>query len=334
MAGKKHGTTVILCLSLLLGHPVNAQVAPPSEPMLVGLEYAVVDNDRLTASMASIFGDAGLTSMKLLGEASQWGRMQKRSQQAIDFSGTDRFVREYQRHGVSELVMALKSLSPWASVKSGWFGKQNPVPKPEHRQRYAKWVSAVVERYDHDGVDDMPGLQRPVRYFEIGSEFSSFEPEPVDEYLAMLAIAYRSAKQANANSVITHAAFLTTPVNLDVSDYATLEQLWRDTPMQDRHHDINDIRAVLDHPNLFDVVNVHNLGDPYEIEHIKQWLDHEMDLRGYDKPVIISDTIPTSYIAWGPATRCNKGAMGVLIPPATELDRCALAQYFLSLIHI
>jgi len=323
-------------LALLMGAVLSSaslsQYQKAEHPTWIGLEYALVDNDQLAANMASALSDIGFTSMKLLGEASQWGKMQKGPNRSIDFSTTDRFVREYQRIGVKEPIMALKSHSPWASVKQSFFGPQNPTPKPEFTEHYRRWVSAIVERYDGDGIDDMPGLKSPVRYYEIGSEFSSYEPEPVAEYLAMLEVAYRAAKQANPDSLVMHAAFLTTPMNLKNQDYEQLDKLWLDTPMNDRHHNVADIRAVLDRPDLFDLINIHNLGDPYELEHMTYWLHWEMSQRNYRKNILVSDTIPTSYIAWGSAIRCDRQPMGVIIPPATEADRCRLAEFFKRLV--
>jgi len=325
------GTAVVLFWALSASLSFGQQSAS-SGTTLIGLEYAVVDSDRLANGMAETFAPLNLTSMKLLGEASQWGRMQKRQNSAIDFSGTDRFVKAYQAQGVNELVMALKSHSPWASVHVGWFGKQNPTPKPQFRKAYKEWVGAVVERYDNDGMDDMPGLLAPVRYYEIGSEFSSYEPEPVDDYIDMLTIAYAAAKSAYPGSIVTHAAFLTTPLDLNVSTYTDLNERWHATPMHDRHHDIADIQKVLDRPDLYDVINVHNLGDPYELEHMHRWLTWEMKQRNYEMPIIVSDTVPTAYIAWGSATRCTGNGLGTVIPPATENDRCALAEFFKRLV--
>jgi len=71
----------------------------------------------------------------------------------------------------------------------------------------------------------------------------------------------------------------------------------------------------LDHPELFDFINIHNGGTAYEIEHIMRWLDYETGLRKYKKPVVISDTIPTSYVGYGPATTCKGNNLALLIPP-------------------
>ncbi len=300
--------------------------------MVVGLEYAVVDNAGLAVGMAQHYAGTGLTGMKLLGEASAWGRMQSAPDAPIDFADLDLFVRSYQDAGFTVLTVALKPHSRWASKDVGLLGAENASPKAEYRALFAEWVTRVVERYDGDGIEDMPGLRWPVALFEIGSEFSSYQPEPVADYLATLEIAYRAAHRANPGVRVAHAAFLTTPVDLDVADPAGYEAAWARTPRHDLHHGLADQRAVLDRPEIFDVINLHNLGAPAELEHQLRWLAHETGRRGYRKPVIVSDTIPTSYIAWGPATDCTGGAQGVLIPPAKEQDRCRLAAFFRKLV--
>jgi len=35
---------------------------------------------------------------------------------------------------------------------------------------YEKWVAAIVERYDGDGQNDMPGLKIPIKYWEVMNE--------------------------------------------------------------------------------------------------------------------------------------------------------------------
>ncbi len=35
---------------------------------------------------------------------------------------------------------------------------------------YQEWLTALIERYDGDGVDDMPGLAYPIRHWEIANE--------------------------------------------------------------------------------------------------------------------------------------------------------------------
>jgi hypothetical protein len=258
--------------------------------------------------------------------------MQSSPDAAIDFSRLDVFVREFQEAGFSDFLIALKSASSWGSKVSSALITSNPAPRPEYMAAYEGWISSVVERYDADGFADMPGLLYPIRYYEIGSEFSSYEPEPVAEYLETLEHAYAAAHRADENVMVAHAAFLTTLAFAGNPGPAEYEPAFGEVP--DQTHNLADIRRILDRPDLFDVINVHSLGDPYEIEDIVDWLGFEMSERGYRKGIIISDTGTTPFVAWGPATACDRApaTMGRIIPPAVEADRCRLADYFSKLV--
>lgn len=302
-------------------------LAPPL-PILIGTEYIVIENAARVRKLAGMLAPIGLAAAKPLPENFQWNNMQPNAGAPLDFSRLDSFVREFQAAGFTELVLALRSSSAWASKSAAGLFVTNPVPKPEYMDAYEAWVFAVVERYDGDGVDDLPGLLFPVRIYEIGSEFSSYEPEPVEEYLAVLERAYAAAHRADEDVIVTHAAFLTTLAFENNPGFAELEQAFRAVP--DQTHTLADLRKVLDRPDLFDVANVHALGASAELEAIAAWLNEEMARRGYHKPIMISDTATTPFIAWGPATTCERepGWMGHIIPPATEEDRCRLADYF------
>ncbi|MEZ4417698.1 MAG: hypothetical protein R3E10_18220 [Gemmatimonadota bacterium] len=325
------GAFLPLAASAPLGAQRPGRFAGP-ERLVVGLEYAVLDNARLVRSMAATFAETGLPGMKHYVEAVSWGEMQKGPDRPIDFRTMDLFVREYQAQGFTELTLSLKPHSPWGSRDVSRLRSTNASPKPEYREHFRAWVHDVVERYDGDGQRDMPGLRWPVRFVEIGNEFSSYEPEPVEEYLETLAIAYQAAHAAFADVRVGHAAFLITPVDLAHRDPDGYAQVWEETRRVDTHHGLDDLRAVLDRPDLFDFVNLHNLGSPYEIEHMMRWVHYEMDLRGWVKPVVISDTTPTSYIAWGPATTCEGPNLGLITSPATEADRCRIAAFFRRLV--
>ncbi len=185
--------------------------------IIVGLEYAGLDSPNYVKGMAGALGATGMPGMKHYAKAIAWGEMQKGPNKPINFSKLDLFVREYQKVGFTELTVALKSHSKWADKDGNNFKSTNPTPKKKFKKLYHKWIHDVVERYDGDGNHDMPGLRWPVRYYEIGSEFSSYEPEPVVEYLHMLTLAYKAAHQVYSDVLIAHAAFLTTPVNLHVT---------------------------------------------------------------------------------------------------------------------
>ncbi|MES2641500.1 MAG: glycoside hydrolase family 44 protein [Myxococcota bacterium] len=76
---------------------------------------------------------------------------------------TDLWVRTVQAHDLEPVLM----VSPWPGNRSA---NVTLTYVPADMPAYTTWVRALVERYDGDGVDDMPGLTRPVRYWEVDNE--------------------------------------------------------------------------------------------------------------------------------------------------------------------
>ncbi|PIY16847.1 hypothetical protein COZ14_04860 [Candidatus Dojkabacteria bacterium CG_4_10_14_3_um_filter_Dojkabacteria_WS6_41_9] len=263
--------------------------------------------------------------------------MQSSAKSKINFSKTDRYVEEFQNAGFKTLVLALRSRSLWASKDF----LLDHSPKSEYLDDYGNWIQVVVERYDKDGMNDMPGLKYPVIYYEIGTEFSSYEPESTQNYLEMLATAYKVAHTAYSDVKILHAAFLTSNVfksystELAYSNLNEIEKHFKENEALLKKHakPLAENRKVLDRSDIFDVVNFHSLGNPEEIEGNVRWLELEMKKRGISKPIIISDTGISPFVGLGPATSCKGKQVAILFPPANNNDRCRLAEYFKKLIN-
>ncbi|MBK7972207.1 MAG: hypothetical protein IPK07_02565 [Deltaproteobacteria bacterium] len=301
----------------------------------IGLEYVFIDQHDSVPVHAAALAEMGLTAVKHYPEHVMWGEMQSGPKDAIDFRRLDDYVREYQRAGFGDLVICLRANAKWAARSPGLVKWDDTNPKPEHYDAYEKWIQSVVERYDGDGSGDLPGLRWPVRYLEIGSEFSSYEPGPVAHYLETLKHAYAAAHRASASVLVAHAAFM--PTTAFKTRPAASVEAYRAAFQKievDPTHGLDDIWAILDQPALFDVANFHALADPAEVEDTVRWLEFEMGRRGYRKPIMISDTFATPFIAWGPATSCDgpRDKLGKMIPPAVESDRCRLAQFFSKLV--
>ncbi len=76
---------------------------------------------------------------------------------------TDAWIAAVQAAGIVPLGM----LGPWPGNHTE---RHTDAYVPADLPAYAAYVRAVVERYDGDGVDDMPGLRAPVGAWELDNE--------------------------------------------------------------------------------------------------------------------------------------------------------------------
>jgi hypothetical protein len=110
------------------------------------------------------------------------------SQGEFDFSAADEFVQQGQANEVA-LLGTIWPFADWdqaachdAKCKvspDDTFYNDLPVSRcaPCSMDDYEIFISALVERYDGDGVDDMPDLTLPIKYWEILNEPEMDSPE-------------------------------------------------------------------------------------------------------------------------------------------------------------
>lgn len=324
-----HAALFICALMVLPACDPDTPRTPAELPLVVGMEYA------LPGTAAGVV-KTRLPGVKFLPDLFGWDKMQAAADAAIDFSMLDRLVEEYQGAGFRECMVGLKSKCSWGSIAADVaLPDTNFAPKPEYMDDYVAWVKAVIERYDGDGLDDMPDLMNPIRYYEIGVEFSSYEPEPVADYLGMLEAAYRGAHEAYPDVVVLQAPFLVLGAFVNNPGPGEYEAAFAAVDARIMYHSLEEIRAILDRPDLFDALNFHCGALAEEVDATVGWLRYEMETRGYEKALVCSDTLPSSFVGWGPATRCTGAlnTLGIVLPPAVETDRCRLADYFTNLVN-
>lgn len=75
----------------------------------------------------------------------------------------DAWVQAVQAAGIEPTLM----VSPWPANDTG---SKTTHYLPDDFEAYETYVRFVVERYDGDGIEDMPGLMAPVRYWEADNE--------------------------------------------------------------------------------------------------------------------------------------------------------------------
>ncbi|MFH0951689.1 MAG: hypothetical protein V1838_00680 [Patescibacteria group bacterium] len=155
-----------------------------------------------------------------------WGQMQPDySSDPISFRDTDKLVKEAGNSDLSILVTLWPYNSSDQKERSnaescqfeGEFNEEFGSYRcnPNNWSAYESWVTAVIERYDGDGINDMPNLPVKIKYWEVlnepdlnfgdtgpkGSTLSFFIGGP-GEYQQLLERTYRAIKQADPEAFV------------------------------------------------------------------------------------------------------------------------------------
>ncbi|MBA7639153.1 hypothetical protein ES703_46811 [subsurface metagenome] len=83
--------------------------------------------------------------------------------------------------------------------------------KPYDMDAYRRFVSALVERYDGDGIGDMPGLRYPIKYWQAGlapsvqEGYYAYFDGSSEDYLEVLKATYQAVKEADPEAKVLHA---------------------------------------------------------------------------------------------------------------------------------
>ncbi|MSQ04267.1 MAG: hypothetical protein EXR71_20675 [Myxococcales bacterium] len=151
-------------------------------------------------------------------------------------------------------LVGLGNVSPWPVVQTGSFTR---AYLPRDLPAYERCVRGLVERYDGDGVEDMPGLAAPIRYWEIDNEpdlknslvarNSEVEYEPAsfctpEEYAAIILASSRAIRAAAPDARILAMG------------------LFRPHAEQGQRY-ARDVLAVEGVPAAFDILSLHTYHD-------------------------------------------------------------------------
>jgi len=182
-----------------------------------GVDYVFIQGPR-ARNADFVYDFAGVMGLRWVNFSRiQWSIIEKKpprkGKHNYNWSALDDGVRKWQYFGVHAL-MTLFSHNKWATATPS--GKENVyltgvlkplknvadyLPKPEHMQDYRDYVTALVERYDGDGVDDMPGLRFPILHYQFGNEYYNelFWAGSVEEFKIYQKESALAARKANPN---------------------------------------------------------------------------------------------------------------------------------------
>lgn len=240
-----------------IGSPLPETERPPEDTQPSGVSTTLPGEDSHFGFMhpEDAYGEAadlGARWSRPHPGAFIWGEVEREPGQ-YDWSRTDRAVKEAQGHGFNLIV----TLWPYAE----WDQSRCRTPLPEDRARefrelgryrgppcdleaYREFVRRAVERYDGDGVDDMPGLKYPVRYWEVSNEPSMqeeltfFTGTPPD-YFEILRATHGAVEAADPDATVVQGGAAS-------AEHETAD-FWEE---------VYDLGGA----QYFDIANVHSIG--------------------------------------------------------------------------
>lgn len=139
-----------------------------------------------------------------------WNHVQKnkpKHRNDYDWSILDKKIKEDQQAGFLSWL-TVHSASSWASDQQkvklfkNTHGKVHPPLQPQYYDEFEHFITQMVERYDGDGVRDMPGLRFSVNYYQLGQEYaqpgvwwSGSEKEYLEEWKVFVRAARAASKE-------------------------------------------------------------------------------------------------------------------------------------------
>jgi len=224
-----------------------------------------------------------------------------------NFAATDQAILKLQNGNASLIVATMRDINMWGGNLAAQVG-YNPLDPltansgfPSDIGAWKAFINAVVERYDGDGVNDMPGLIFPIKYWQIEGEWQWQWKDTTDNYLNFLDISYQEIKKADPTATviagaITGAIAFAVGEGFDPSGYferddgaggsvlVSRSQLVNN-PMYQR--DLQKANSLLNYgQNSFDILDIHLYSSTAStITPAMDWLKSTMAAYGYVKPV-------------------------------------------------
>jgi hypothetical protein len=258
----------------------------PQAPITIAIEYGIF-------GVADVYTPTGVTYAKPQLVFGIWGNLEP-ERGRWQWEPLDALIAEYQAAGFSGQQILLTAESPWASrVPAGLLTQLDSFPKDEHIADYENFVRSVVERYDGDGVDDMPGLIYPIHEYGIEREFTGYWPGSAEDYVRLLRIAYPVIHEADPDAVVMQAALLLIDIfDGGPTDPAEIERRWQVSRI---NRSLEENLLVIAACDAYDVLDFHSLGDYIEIPATTAWIREQLQSYGCgDVPIWIGDAFSMS----------------------------------------
>ena len=256
----------------------SAQPATPDPIAKEELSFIGVDPHSYSFPMKDFyyldkFGDIGINFYGL--NVFGWNGIQPEERGPYEWEKFDSQVKIIEGNG-GEILFTIWSGSKWAStvypvrgLKGNRVLPSSPI-KEKYIEDFKKFVKDVVERYDGDGIDDMPGLKKPHLFYQFEGEPDSFFPKcdsikqrlhchwcgTPEEYNYLVKVFYDAVKEANPNAVVLSPSTMFNDIfdrNFDDNEF---NQIVNDKNQTDSYKRYRFIKTLLSEPDNFDVVAI------------------------------------------------------------------------------
>lgn len=235
-----------------------------------------------------------------------------------DFTRLDEVAQGAGSRGIDTAV-TIRALSEWGSDQSVVQQNQGERDRQAGRRRgkrsratttrnsypddvdaWLRMMGKLVERYDGDGHEDMPGLTRPIRYWQIENEVSWQWNGPMKSYVDLLRQTREVIRNADPNAkivlgAITASQYLALEAGL-VSDPSIkimspngksevsadeVRQSPRFQEMKDRCDDLFSLAGP-----YFDIADFHSYSDDPQLIPVQAaWMRYIMKKNDCDQPI-------------------------------------------------
>jgi len=311
----------------------GAAPAAADPARVIALEVAAPGPTPAAEELARRLGPLGIHAARTRCADARLREMQPTREAPIDFRPLDQLVGFLGEAGFRALWICVEIDAD--ARGSGRPRRSDAPPVLGTPADLAGFAAALVERYDGDGVDDMPGLRGALRVLQIGGGYPAASADALDAYLDALAEARAAAHAAAPDTAVVPAAWSSIAVARSFAPEPDASPEPTDSDERISVLRAVDYPHILDRTDAFDALHLDGLADAAELERALVALRGELARRGARVPILMSQVVPTPLVGFGPATRCDapRYAMGAVLLPASEADRCRLAGWFRDLLE-
>ena len=209
-----------------------------------------------------------------------WNKIEKEKGN-FSWSETDKYVNYAQLHN-QNIIATIWPHANWEQKSCKRKKSRSPfgknftkyLSKPCSMDEYKNFVTKLVDRYDGDGVNDMPGLVKPIRYWEIMNEpeFKMFFKGSEDDFVEIFNFSSKTIKEKQKNAVIIMAGA--------AGMFPENKKYWKSA-----------LPRIKDN---FDIANIHHISGPEGQCDREFWVDEFSSLLksiNIDKPIWVTEAM-------------------------------------------